>query len=125
MLEQELGEFGKRMGLPGLAFGPNGLAALDVERMGRLHLEKNVRAGATELLLYLACPCQPHDREAAERALERCHYRHADPFPLCASRHNDQVILLIRLPERDVTAAAIEKAALFLADVMRAITGEA
>ena len=41
MLEQELNEFGRRMGLPGLSFSPSGLAALDVERMGRLHLEKS------------------------------------------------------------------------------------
>ena len=41
MLEQELNEFGRRMGLPALTFNSDGLAALDVERMGRLHLEKN------------------------------------------------------------------------------------
>lgn len=121
MLEQELDEFGKRMGLPGLAFNRNGLTALDVERMGRLHLEKNARAGVEELLIYLARPCPSHDREVTERALERCHYRHADPFPLSASRHNNQLILLTRLPERDTTAAAMEKAVLFLADAMRAI----
>ena len=87
MLEQELNEFGRRMGLPGLSFSPDGLAALDVERMGRLHLEKGGKPGAEELLVYLARPCPAHDREAPERALELCHYRHPRPFPLSAGVH--------------------------------------
>ena len=69
MLEQELSEFGRRMGLPALAFTPGGLAALDVEHMGRLHLEKSGKPGAEELLIYLVLPCPVHDREAPERAL--------------------------------------------------------
>lgn len=118
MLEQELNEFSRRMGLPGLSFSPDGLAALDVERMGRLHLEKGGKPGAEELLVYLARPCPAHDREAPERALELCHYRHPRPFPLSAGVHGDQLIMLTRLPEREATAAGMEKAVLMLADVM-------
>ena len=118
MLEQELNEFGRRKGLPGLSFSPSGLAALDVERMGRLHLEKSGKPGAEELLVYLARPCPAHDREAPERALALCHYRHPRPFPLSAGMHGDQLIMLTRLQEREVTAANLEKTALFLADAM-------
>lgn len=125
MLEQELNEFGRRMGLAGLSFSPDGLAALDVERMGRLHLEKNGKPGAEELLVYLARPCPTHDREAPERALSLCHYRYPRPFPLSAGMHGDQLIMLTRLREREVTAANLEKAALFLADAMNNVIQEA
>ena len=109
MLEQELNEFGRRMGLPGLSFSPDGLAALDVERMGRLHLEKGGKPGAEELLVYLARPCPAHDPR---------------PFPLSAGVHGDQLIMLTRLPEREATAAGMEKAVLMLADVMnKAVQG--
>lgn len=118
MLEQELSEFGRRMGLPGLTFGPGGLAALDVEHMGRLHLEKSEQRGATELLIYLARPCPAHDREVPERALALCHYRYPRPFPLSAGMHGDQLIMLTRLAEREATAANMEKAVLLLADAM-------
>lgn len=118
MLEQELNEFGRRMGLPGLSFGTDGLAALDVERMGRLHLEKSGKPGAEELLAYLARPCPAHDREALERALDLCHYRHPRIFPLSAGMHGDRIIMLTRLPEREATAANMEKAVLLLADIM-------
>ena len=40
MLDHELNAFGMRMGLPGLAFSPQGLVALDVSGMGRLYFEK-------------------------------------------------------------------------------------
>ncbi len=124
MLERELSEFGRRMGLQELAFGQNGLVALDVERLGRLHLEKNERAGRTELLVYLARPCPAHDRQAPERALALCHYRHPRPFPLSAGVHGDQAIVLTRLPEREATAANLEKAVLLLADAMRTLAPE-
>ncbi len=118
MLEQELNEFGRRMGLPALTFNPDGLAALDVERMGRLHLEKSGKPGTEELLIYLALPYPAHDREAPERALALCHYRYPRPFPLSAGVHGDRLIMLTRLPEREATAANMEKAVLFLADAM-------
>lgn len=121
MLERELNEFGRRMGLLGLNFGPDGLVALDVERMGRLHLERGGRAGAEELLLYLARPFPAHDREAPERALTLCHYRYPRPFPLSAGIHGEQLIMLTRLTERDATAANMEKAVLMLADAMNKV----
>ena len=45
MLNHELNTFGLRMGLPGLAFSPQGLVALDVSGMGRLYFEKQQRHG--------------------------------------------------------------------------------
>ena len=68
--------------------------------------------------MYLARPCPAHDREAPERALALCHYRHPRPFPLSAGMHGDQLIMLTRLQEREVTAANLEKTALFIADAM-------
>ena len=56
MLDHELNAFGMRMGLPGLAFSPQGLVALDVSGMGRLYFEKQQRHGQEELLVYLARP---------------------------------------------------------------------
>ena len=67
MLDHELNAFGMRMGLPGLAFSPQGLVALDVSGMGRLYFEKQQRHGREELLVYLARPFPPHDSTLPER----------------------------------------------------------
>lgn len=40
MLEQEINEFGRRLGLPGLELSAEGLAALDIENVGKLTLER-------------------------------------------------------------------------------------
>ena len=37
MIEREIAEFGRCMGMPAFSLSPAGLAALDVERLGRLH----------------------------------------------------------------------------------------
>ena len=121
MLEQEIAEFGRRMGLPSLALDANGLVALQVEGMGQLHLEKRVDNGAVELLLYLARPCPAHAATVPERALALCHYRHAHALPLSAGMYKEQLLLLTRLDERESTAASMEKAVLLLADIMNTI----
>ena len=118
MLDHELNAFGLRMGLPGLAFSPQGLVALDVSGMGRLYFEKQQRHGEEELLGYLARPFPPHDSTLPERALALCHYRHARAFSLTAGMKGDNLILLTRLPERQATAALLEEAVMELARVM-------
>ena len=64
MIEREIAEFGRRMGMPAFSLSPAGLAALDVERLGRLHLELAESAGERELLVYLA----PRRRVLDDRA---------------------------------------------------------
>ena len=54
MIEREIADFGRRMGMPAFSLSLAGLAALDVERLGRLHLELAENAGERELLVYLA-----------------------------------------------------------------------
>ncbi len=112
------------MGLPGLSFNGGAPVALDVARMGRLYLEKRETGGGTELLVYLARPCPPHDTDAPARALALCHYRHARPLPLSAGLHKEQLIVLTRLGEREGTAARIEQAVLLLAETMNTVIGE-
>ena len=121
MLDHELNELGRRMGLPGLAFSPQGLAALDVSGMGRLYFEKRQRHQVEELLLYLARPFPPHDSRLPERALAFCHYHHSHAFPLTAGIQDDTLILLIRLDQRQATAATLESAILTLAQAMNSL----
>lgn len=123
MLNHELNTFGLRMGLPGLAFSPQGLVALDVSGMGRLYFEKQQRHGEEELLVYLARPFPPHDSTLPERALALCHYRHARAFSLTAGMKGDNLILLTRLPKRQATAALLEEAVMELARVMNHLQG--
>lgn len=117
MLDQEIAEFGRRMGMPTLTLNREGMLALDVDRMGRLNLEKN----GEELLVYLTLPCPAHDNDAPARVLSACHYRHNYPFPLSGGVFKDNYLLLTRLSERMVTAVAIENAVKFLASIIEKV----
>lgn len=116
MLDHEIAEFGRRMGMPAFALSQGGLAALDVEGLGRLHLELNT--DTDELLVYVALPIPPHDTAAPRRVLDLCDYRHGYPMPLSGGVYKDQIVLLTRMPAGMASAADIENAVRFLADVM-------
>ena len=70
------------------------------------------------MLVYLARAVPEYDVKAPRRVLERCHYRHADPMPLSGGVHKGNIVLLTRFPERQATAAGIERAVQFLSGVM-------
>lgn len=74
--------------------------------------------GERELLVYLARAVPEYDVKAPRRVLERCHYRHADPCQLSGGVHKGNIVLLTRFPERQATAAGIERAVQFLSGVM-------
>ncbi|MDY0273954.1 MAG: type III secretion chaperone SycN [Desulfomicrobium sp.] len=119
MLDREIAEFGRRMGLPQLALPESGVAALDVDKLGRLYLERG--QDTQELLVYLAFPVPAHDSMVLRRALELCSYAHAHPWPLSAGVHAGQLVLLVRLHEREVTAASLENAIHFLSQVLERV----
>lgn len=118
MLDREIAEFGRRMGMPGFALTETGLAALDVDKLGRLYFEKGEDAGAIELLIYLVLPLPAHDTVTVRTLLELCSYRNAHPLPLYGGMHAGQLFVLTRLPERSVSAAALENSVHFLASIM-------
>ena len=74
-LEHEIAQFGQRMGFANLPLSPDGTVALEIEGMGRLYLEQRPE----ELLLYLARPVPPHDRDMPRRILALCHYGKEPP----------------------------------------------
>lgn len=115
MLEHELTEFGRRMGMAEFALNENGLAALMVEGLGTLYLEKTGERNDAELLVYVAVPMEEHDVEMPAKVLALCDYRRAHIMPLTGGVHNGQVVLLTRHREEQVSAALLENSVLFLA----------
>ena len=123
MLDNALNEFGKRMGLPALAFSPGGVAALDVRDLGRLHFERKNGGLDEELLVYLAWDIPGYDDKTVGRALAMAHYTHADPFIIYAGLRGDTLFLLTRMSARQVTAALLENTVMHLIRTMKTIQG--
>ncbi|UQZ90966.1 type III secretion chaperone SycN [Deltaproteobacteria bacterium Smac51] len=117
MFEREISEFGLRMGLGDLALSPpEGRLALDVEGLGRLHLEVAER---DEVLVYLAAPLAAHDHETLPRALARCHYDEGFAPQLYCGFEDGQLMLMSRLSASEITAPALERLAEALFRTMR------
>ena len=113
-LQYELSSFAQRMGLADIALSRAGVAALDIQHVGRVYFESQ----GEDCLVYLVRPVVAHDRHMARRILSLCHYARAHPFPLTGGLHKGQALLLTRMPEREVTAAVLETALRYLAEQM-------
>lgn len=115
MLDHEIADFGRRMGIENFSLNSNGLVVLDVERFGRLSLERVENAGAgAELFVYVALPVPAHDTDACRRVLTLCAFEKAHAIPVWGGVHNQHIVLLVRLPADTAQAADMENAAYFL-----------
>ncbi len=118
MLEHEIEAFGRRLGLESLSFSREGLARLDIANIGSFYLERAEQNGRREILAYLTAPIPGHDTAAVRRLMAFCDYRQAFPMPVYAGVYADRGVVLTRLEEDGVTAASLENALRFLAELM-------
>ena len=117
-LQHELTSLAQRMGMTDLRLSSDGVAALDIQSVGRVYFEQQ----GESCLVYLARSVYAHDRHLARRILSLCHYDEGHPFPLHGGLHKDHALLLARLPERQVTAAELENMVRYLAGQMENLT---
>ena len=118
MIEHEIQAFGRRLGMESLALNHDGMAQLDIEGIGSFFLERQEKGGQRHLLVYLSAPVQEYDADAYRRLLEHCDYRKAYPLPLSSGVFSGKAVLLTYLDEHTATAADIENAFRFLAEIM-------
>jgi type III secretion system chaperone SycN len=105
-VDDAVAAFGRDLGVAQLRLPEQGALELAFERRGRLAIE---RAG-DDLLLYLQRH-RPH--LAAERLVKTlglCHWRYDRSPPVRAGFKDDRLVLMLRLPAREVTADAVAQA---------------
>ncbi|MDR3037792.1 MAG: CesT family type III secretion system chaperone [Candidatus Adiutrix sp.] len=115
--EHLLAEFGRRLGLGELRPPASGPLTLEVGGLGQLALEPLADG---DLLLSLALPLPPYERERLTRALRRCAPEQGPVYPLACGCHHNHLIFMVRLPQAGLRAADLENAAVFLLETARA-----
>lgn len=119
MIEREIAEFGRRMGMPAFSLSLRGSPRSTWSASAAPSGACRKRQGRRELLVYLARAVPEYERESPTpraRALPLP----ATPIPCgCpGGMHKGNIVLLTRFPERQATAAGIERAVQFLSGVM-------
>ena len=121
MIDFELNEFGRRLGLPGLSFNAAGAAGVMIEDVGALSLESVEEDGRREVLVSLARAVDPSESSRYGRLLERTDWRRHPEFSFSAGLFRDRLIVSLRLEENRVTAAGLENALRFLSGELSAV----
>jgi type III secretion system chaperone SycN len=98
-------DFGRGMGLERLALPEAGALALAFERRGTLNLQR----GEGCLLAFLSRDYPFAALSLLRGALEACHYREQRGWPVQAGLHGDTLVLLVRIPEAEVSLPVIER----------------
>ena len=104
-VDESIRQYGRSIGAENLSLDEDGLLRLDFERKGCLQMELVEDA----LLVYLSRPLPSYDREAAKRILSACSPDRHHAYPLNAAIKDNEVFVLARIPERDVTPPVLEQ----------------
>jgi type III secretion system chaperone SycN len=105
--------FGRGMGVERMVLPETGSLEIAFERRGSFYLE---RAGE-DLLLYLRRTYAYASPQLLRRALEACHWRQNRPFVVRIGMRDDDLVLLIRLPPREITLDRLERALAYLTEM--------
>ena len=81
LIDETLAEFGRSIGMEGLALRDNGALLLDMQQLGTLAVEL-IGDRHEDVSLSLIRRIEPPDESACGRLLELCHYRAPAPFPV-------------------------------------------
>jgi type III secretion system chaperone SycN len=93
LADQTVADFGRSMGMDGLAFDENGLVCLDIERTGTLYLE--YRQQEQQVLVYLARTMDSLQEQWLEQALARCHYQYNHPMDISCGLKGDNILFFL------------------------------
>lgn len=112
MLEKEIDEFGRRIGLPGLKLNDNGLAQLNIEGLGCLSLELAAegRHGERDLIFSIALSPDAHAAEKLPAAFASVNSEERLPLQMATGLLENRLILSARLSTDRVRASDLENA---------------
>ncbi len=115
LLEGVLNEVGLSLGLPGLRFSRNHVAALQLGEVDTLFFEQ-VGEG---VLVSLSRPMPPHRPEIPENALRLCAPSQGTPLPVRSGLSRDnQLVFSIRFSEREFSVSHVSQGLTLLRNLL-------
>ncbi|MES2596723.1 MAG: hypothetical protein V4662_15380 [Verrucomicrobiota bacterium] len=97
LFDETLAEFGRSIGMEGLALRDNNALMLDMQRLGTLAVEL-IGERRDDVSLSLIRQIETPDESACARLLELCHYRAPAPFPVRVGwTRSGQLLFAVRM----------------------------
>jgi len=109
-VEQVVAEFGRRIGIPELAFDHDGALRLDTGDLSSISLFYKASEAASDVIIYRTIPANYLTAQQYRNALKLAHYRFARRWPLQIAYDQRELILAFRIPERAFMLSDMEKA---------------
>lgn len=118
-LDATLGEFGRLLQLEGLRLGESGVAALAIEGLGNLQLERH----ETGLVMLLSRELAFAEPAQLEKALELCDPREDWSYqPQAALLGENNLVFGMIIPEREAAPATLSRMLNQLEDLHERVT---
>lgn len=106
-LENTLAEFGSKPGISRIHISQHGPSTFRLASGALLTVEPGRRNKADQILVYLAQPLRFDAERLVRRALEKVHFSNGGPYAIrlgvVGEGAKTNLLMLISLPERDVT----------------------
>ncbi|MDR3211653.1 MAG: CesT family type III secretion system chaperone [Planctomycetota bacterium] len=117
-----LADFGRRLGIPNLTPGANGVVELKVEKLGRLQLELDSPGEAVWLTLARERPAGRDD--LSRRLLDLCHWRENHPWAIYpGARGGEWLLLSVRLGNPEFDLPTLERLLGYLDNLFTRVEG--
>lgn len=110
LIADTLAEFGRSLGMEGLALREDGSLSLDMEKLGVLAIDL-IGERREEVSLSLMRRIETPDAAACTQLLELCHYRNPSPFPVRAGlARSGELFFAVRMDAWQFTLPNIHQA---------------
>ena len=108
--EQVVSEFGRRIGLPQLAFDTNGAIRLETADEASFGIFMVSAGSQPEVVVYRSTLSTYLKPDQYRAALQSANFRNPQPWPLQAACDHKELIVAVRIPERSFMVSTLEKA---------------
>ncbi len=106
MLDTVIQEFGQRMNIDNLCLNEQNFLCLDIENIGRLHLEHD--QDKEQLFICLSLPYPEYEGDIPRKILEACSYRHGHAIEIRGGVNGGWAMLLSTVDSKNVQVAELE-----------------
>ncbi len=109
-IDQTVAEFGESIGIPALALDAQNQVCMELQSGGEIRIDYLSEPPFSEIVVSRSQPLEPEYSTQLREALRLTDFRCSDRWAVNATVYNDQLVLGMRIPEREFELNVLEDA---------------